>query len=60
MITIFMMYVVFLMSQFTRLGDAAKTTLNTPIEILIQAQQAAMTVRITAAALASSSSEGES
>ncbi|MEH7308942.1 DUF4003 family protein [Neobacillus drentensis] len=55
----FMMSVLFLMSHLTTLGDAAKTTFNTTIEILIQAQQAAMTASITAATVASSSSGGD-
>ncbi|RSK47434.1 DUF4003 family protein [Bacillus canaveralius] len=56
----FMLSVLFLMSQKTLLADAARTGLNTTIEILIQAQQAAMTASITAATAAASSSSGDS
>ncbi|WP_335713226.1 hypothetical protein [Neobacillus drentensis] len=42
------------------MGDAAKTTLNITMEILIQAQQAAVTASITATTMASSSSGGDS
>ncbi len=51
----FMLSVLFLMNDKT-LTDTAITGLNTTIEILIQAQQAAMTASMTAAAAASSSS----
>ncbi|PLR79815.1 hypothetical protein CVD25_17115 [Bacillus canaveralius] len=56
----FMLSVLFLMNQKTLVGDAARTGLNTTIEILIQAQQAAMTASITAATAAASSSSGDS
>jgi hypothetical protein len=56
----FMLAVLFLMNQKTELGDAAKTGLNTTIEVLIQAQQAAMTASVTAASAASASSGGDS
>lgn len=51
----FMLSVLFLMNS-KAIADAAITGLNTTIEILIQAQQAAMTSSITAATVASSNS----
>jgi hypothetical protein len=57
----FMLAVLFLMNQKTQLGDAAKTGLNTTIEVLIQAQQAAMTASMAATAAATNtSSSGDS
>lgn len=56
----FMMSVLFLMDEVSTLGDAVKIGLNTTIETIIQAQQAAMTVSITAATVDSSSSSGDS
>jgi hypothetical protein len=52
----FMMSVMFLMNRMTLLGDAAKTSLNTTIETILQAQQAAMIAGITAASAAAASS----
>jgi hypothetical protein len=56
----FMMSVLFLMNQFSAVGEAARTGLNISIESLIQAQQAAMTASMTAAAVASSNSSSSS
>jgi hypothetical protein len=52
----FMMSVLFLINQYTAVGDAAKTGLNVSIEAIIQAQQAAITAGVAAAAASSSSS----
>ncbi|WP_404332414.1 DUF4003 family protein [Mesobacillus maritimus] len=54
----FMLSVLFLMSDKALLTDAATTGLNTTIEVLLQAQQAAMTASITAAAAANNSNSG--
>jgi hypothetical protein len=55
----FMLSVLFLMNEKTPLGDAARAGLYTTIEILIKAQQAAMTASITAATVASNISSGD-
>jgi hypothetical protein len=54
----FMLSVLFLMADKALLTDAATTGLNTTIEVLLQAQQAAMTASITAAVAANNSNNG--